>query len=75
MSDDWSLLFQRASDRSWKPMWAVLRGHALYLFKDKASASVNVSVSTKLSTFIDASLKTANRGMTQTVIIWVKNPI
>lgn len=26
---------KRANDRSWKPVWAVLRGHALYLHKDK----------------------------------------
>ncbi|KAG1714526.1 Rho GTPase-activating protein 21 [Nymphon striatum] len=29
----------RASDRSWKPVWAVLRGHALYFYKDKKDAN------------------------------------
>ncbi|XP_060566502.1 rho GTPase-activating protein 21-like isoform X4 [Ruditapes philippinarum] len=26
---------KRASDRSWRPVWAVLRGHALYLCKER----------------------------------------
>lgn len=30
---------KRASDRSWKPYWILLRGHCLYLFKDKAAAN------------------------------------
>ncbi|XP_064613570.1 uncharacterized protein LOC135477414 isoform X3 [Liolophura sinensis] len=32
---------KRASDRSWKPMWATLKGHALYLVKDKKDGSWN----------------------------------
>ena len=30
---------KKASDRSWKPYWILLRGHSLYLFKDKAAAN------------------------------------
>jgi len=30
---------KRASDRSWKPCYAQLRGHALYLFKDRSNIS------------------------------------
>ena len=30
---------KKASDRSWKPYWILLRGHCLYLFKDKAAAN------------------------------------
>ena len=30
--------FKRSSARSWKPVYAVLRGHVLYLHKDKSSA-------------------------------------
>ena len=29
---------QKPSDRSWRTMWAVLRGHALFLHRDRASA-------------------------------------
>lgn len=35
VSDDCFFCLQRASDRSWKAMWCVLRGHALFMFKDK----------------------------------------
>ncbi len=30
---------KRAADRSWKPYWVLLRGHSLFLFKDKAAAN------------------------------------
>ena len=30
-------MLQRASDRSWKPLWAALRGQNLYLFKDRSN--------------------------------------
>ena len=33
---------QKCSDRSWKQVWAVLRGHALFLIKDRREGS-NVS--------------------------------
>ena len=32
------LFLQKPSDRSWRTMWAVLRGHALFLHRDRASA-------------------------------------
>ncbi|XP_014665451.1 PREDICTED: uncharacterized protein LOC106807587 [Priapulus caudatus] len=31
---------KRASDRSWKPFYVVLRGHALYLYKDKKESAM-----------------------------------
>ncbi|KAL3831347.1 hypothetical protein ACJMK2_023105 [Sinanodonta woodiana] len=35
---------RRASDRSWKPVWAVLRGHCLYVTKDKKETSGSVFI-------------------------------
>ena len=32
------VFLKRSSARSWKPVFAVLRGHVLYLHKDKGSA-------------------------------------
>ena len=43
------LYAQKASDRSWKPMWAVLRGHVLLLYKDKSSV-VSIRVYMRLHT-------------------------
>lgn len=42
------IIFKRSSARSWKPVFAVLRGHVLYLHKDKGMAhqvSVNIKES------------------------------
>ncbi|CAM1309539.1 ARHGAP21 (predicted) [Pycnogonum litorale] len=35
---------KRASDRSWRLVWAVLRGHALYFYKDKKDSTTHLPV-------------------------------
>ncbi|KAK3588177.1 hypothetical protein CHS0354_012242 [Potamilus streckersoni] len=35
---------RRASDRSWKPVWAMLRGHCLYVAKDKKESSGSIFI-------------------------------
>jgi len=35
---------QKAYDRSWKPVWAVVRGQTLCLYKEKRESVPNISV-------------------------------
>lgn len=37
------LCFQKACDRSWKPVWAVVRGQTLCLYKEKRESIPNIS--------------------------------
>lgn len=49
------LCFQRAGDRSWKTVWAVVQGHALIFYKDRQHA-LQVTYSTPFKVLIFLNL-------------------
>jgi len=47
---------KRASDRSWRPLWGLLCGHALFLFKDKSSVNTSPTASDEQPISVKSSI-------------------
>jgi len=61
---------QKAYDRSWKPVWAVVRGQTLCLYKEKRESVPNISVDVSTRTFIYVILIFSLKYQSVVVISW-----